>query len=320
MKVSAGGPQIDSVSPDDRGPAVLRPPAARPRAVDWLEENRSRIEAILRTRGGVILRDFGLNSVAEFNRVVRVFSDDLLDYVHRSTPRTRVGGKLYTATEYPADRTIPLHNENSYTDAWPDHIYFFCAMAAQEGGETPTADARRVYEAIDPEARERFERTGVLYVRNFTEGIDLSWQEVFQTTDRAEVDAYCAAHRIDAQWRDGDPLLRTSQRCPAILRHPHTGETVWFNQAHLFHISALAADEQASLVDELGVENVPRNAFYGDGSPIEPEILEHVRDAYEREKVAFAWQKGDVLILDNVLIAHGRNPYRGFRKIVVAMS
>ncbi|MEV5212478.1 TauD/TfdA family dioxygenase [Micromonospora sp. NPDC053740] len=319
MKHSGDGEGIEFASKDGRGPVLLRPGiGANP--FSWLAENRPRIDELLTTYGGVVLRSLGVNSVSEFNRVVQTFSSDLLEYVHRSTPRTKVGGKLYTSTEYPADRTIPLHNENSYTDSWPSRIYFYCAVAAEQGGETPTADSRRVYRRIDPAVREKFERTGVLYVRNFTDGIDLSWQEVFQTTERAVVEAYCAAHGIEVEWGSGSPVLRTRQHCEATLPHPRSGELVWFNQAHLFHTSALAPDEQVTLVNELGIENVPRNAFYGNGDSIEPAVLEHIREVYEQEKVVIPWQRGDIMMLDNLLFAHGRNPYKGDRKTVVAMS
>jgi hypothetical protein len=177
-----------------------------------------------------------------------------------------------------------------------------------------------VYRRIDASVRERFERTGVLYVRNYTPGIDLSWQDVFQTTERTEVERYCTDHQIDVEWRDGSPQLTTKQRRQATLVHPSTGEPVWFNQAHLFHLSALTAEEQRSLIDELGADNVPRNAFYGDGAPIESEVLEHLRSAYEQEKVVFPWRQGDAMVLDNILFAHGRNPFRGSRKVVVAMG
>ena len=312
--------KVEFAGPESRGPVVVRGLAAGLQAHAWLAENRSRIEAIVNVHGGVLLRDLGLTAVSEFNRVVQVFDSDLLDYAYRSSPRTKVGGRIFTSTEYPADRTIPLHNENSYTDAWPNRIYFFCLVAPKHGGETPTADSRGVYRRIGPAVRERFERDGVLYVRSFTEGIDLSWQEVFQAEDRAEVERYCTAHGIEFEWRDRGPVLRTMQHGPATVMHPGLGEPVWFNQAHLFHISALEASERESLIYTLGIENVPRNALYGDGSPIETDVLEHIRDAYSQEKTLFTWQRGDILLLDNLRLAHGRSPFAGARKIVVAMA
>lgn len=312
--------KVEFAAPDGRGPMVLRRPVGDIRAHAWLAENRPRIDEIVGTHGGALLRDLGFISISEFNQAVQIFSPNLLDYVHRSTPRKKIGGKLYSATEYPADRTIALHNENSYTDAWPSRIYFYCLVAAEHGGETPTADARRVYQRIDPAVRERFERNGVLYVRNFNDGVDLSWQEVFQTEDRAEVQRYCKAHGIEFEWRDHGPALTTRQRCQATVLHRSTGEPVWFNQAHLFHISALEAGERESLIETFGIENVPRNAFYGDGSPIGPDVAEHIRDAYEQEKTLFAWRRGEIMVLDNLLFAHGRSPFKGKREIVVAMA
>lgn len=319
MDYPDGTGQPEHISPDGRGPLLVQPPAGgAPRT--WLVENRELIDSLLLRHGAVVLRDFGIDSVSDFNRVVTQLSPSLLDYVNRSTPRTKLGGKLYTATEYPADRHIPLHNESSYADVWPAKIFFYSAVVADEGGETPVADSRAVLRRIDPAVRERFARTGVLYVRNFTQGIDLSWQDVFQTVDRSKVEEYGKEHGIEVEWRTDGPELTTRQKCQAVLAHPVTGEEVWFNQAHLFHLSALAEQERRSLVDELGEANVPRQAYYGDGAPIEPEVLEHIRDAYAQETVAFPWQRGDIMVLDNILFAHGRTPFRGSRKIVVAMG
>ena len=312
--------KLEFVSPDGRGPVLFQPPVDHSDSYAWLRENQSLLEQILVQYGGLVLRDFGFNSVSDFNKAVQILCPALLDYVNRSTPRTRLGGKLYTATEYPADKTIPQHNESSYADVWPHKIFFYSAVVATEGGETPVADSRRVYSRVDPAVREKFERTGVLYVRNYTPGIDLTWQEVFQTADKGEVELFCARHQIELQWRDGNTQLTTRQRCQATLTHPRTSESVWFNQAHLFHLSALAPDEQRSLCDELGVDFVPRNAFYGDGEPIELEVLDHIREAYERETVAFKWHQGDIMMLDNILSSHGRTPFSGSRKVVVAMG
>jgi alpha-ketoglutarate-dependent taurine dioxygenase len=287
-----------------------------------MREHREQVDQAIASRGGVLLRGLGIDSAAVFNQIVTAFSPELLDYVNRSTPRTKLGGKLYTATEYPADKTIPLHNESSYADVWPARIFFYSAVVAMSGGNTPVADSRRVYQGIDAAVRERFERLGVMYVRNYTPGIDLPWQEVFQTDQPSAVEDFCQQHDIVWRWHGNGPgpELTTFQRRPASLTHPVTGEPVWFNQAHLFHLSALAPAEQQSLVAELGTDHLPRNAFYGDGSPIELDLLAHVREVYAREAVVFQWQRGDVLLLDNLLFAHGRTSFNGPRKVVVAMA
>jgi len=286
----------------------------------WALKNKDLIEDEVLKYGGILFRNFNLYSVSEFNRFVQVLSPNLLEYVYRSTPRTRLGGKIYTATEYPADRTIPLHNENAYSLSWPEKIFFFAVLVASEGGETPVADSRNIYKRIDPDIRKKFEEKSILYVRNYRAGMDLSWQEVFQTDKKEEVEEYCKKNSIEWEWNRGLSELTTRQICQATLFHPRTNEKVWFNQAHLFHISNLDEDARASLLKEYGEDFLPRNSFYGDGTPLEVEVLNHIREAYDQEKIIFKWQKGDIMLLDNMLMAHGREPYKGERKVAVAMA
>ncbi len=108
--------------------------------------------------------------------------------------------------------------------------------------------------------------------------------------------------------------------CQAVATHPQTGERVWFNQAHLFHVSTLPPDIRQALVSVLGEENLPRQAYYGDGSPIAAADLDAIRAAYWQETVVFPWQQGDILLLDNMLTAHGRRPFAGSRQVVVGIA
>lgn len=296
--------------------------AAKPLSpIEWYEENKNFITQEILQSGGVLLRNFDISSMSEFSRFANCFEPNLLDYTFRSTPRTKLGGKVYTSTIYPADRTIPQHNENSYTNNWPNHLLFYCAIAPTiSGGETPVADSRRVYQQIDPEIVKKFEQHGVLYVRNYMPGIDLSWQEVFQTDDKKIVEEYCANNNISFSWNVDKADLQTKQVVQATLTHPKTAEKVWFNQAHLFHFSALPEEQQVVMKEEFGEQNLPRNSYYGDGSRIEPSVLEHIREVYEANKLQFPWQIGDILILDNILMTHGRNPFQGDRKISVAFG
>lgn len=306
------------LDPERSLPLLIEPAIQGVNLPEWAKNNRELISRRLQRHGGILFRGFNLSSVDEFELLLRSLTGELLEYSYRSTPRTQVSGRIYTSTEYPAHQTIPLHNEMSYTRHWPAILGFFCVEVAPEGGETPIADSRKVFNLIDPAIRDQFARKQVMYVRNYGEALDLSWQNVFQTEDREEVEAYCRSAEIEFEWK-GDNELRTRQVCQAIATHPDTSEQVWFNQAHLFHVSSLGDQVRESLLASSDGEP-PRNACYGDGSPIEDAALAEIRSAYDRETVVFPWQQRDVLLLDNMLAAHGRRPYRGSRQIVVGMG
>ena len=299
-------------------PLLLRPAADGVDLARWAEASRDLIREKLRAHGGLLFRGFGVGGVEEFERFVRAVSEELLEYRERSSPRTALSGGVYTSTEYPAGKRIFLHNENSYQHVFPLKILFHCVTPPARGGQTPIADCRRVLRHIPREVLSRFREKGWMLVRNFREEVGLPWQTVFQTTDRSEVERYCEGARIGVEWR-GDSL-RTTQVRPAVATHPRTGEEVWFNHAAFFHFTTLEAASRLALAARFSDEELPNNTYYGDGSPIEPEVAEQLREAYARETVMFDWQRGDVLMLDNMLVAHAREPFSGERKIVVAMS
>lgn len=287
---------------------------------EWVKENRYLLEEYLIKYNGVLLRNFGIYSISEFNKVVQIICPNLLDYVYRSTPRTRLGGKIYTATEYPADRYIPFHNENSYTSKWPKKLLFFCVVPSATGGETPISDSRLIYKSLNKDIVKKFEEKRIMYKRNFIPGIDLSWQEVFQTEEKYKVEEFCKAASIDYEWKNSLVELTIKEICQASIKHEITKEIVWFNQAHLFHLSALSDVDQLNLINEFGHDNLPRNAFFGDESSIDPNELNEIRNTYLNNKIEFKWEKGDLMIIDNLLMAHSRNPFEGYRKIAVAMG
>lgn len=307
------------LSPGEPLPLVARPAVAGVDLVAWVQSRRDWIRGELAGRGGLLCRGFDVTSEAQLEAIVGAVGGELLHYTYRSTPRSEVSGRIYTSTEYPREQEIPLHNEMAYSRSWPMKIGFLCLVPAASGGETPIADSRRVYSAIDPAVREELAARGVTYVRNYGEGIDLPWQNVFQTDDRAQVEAFCRRAGIELEWKDGD-RLRTRQVCPAVAEHPVTGEAVWFNQAHLFHVSSLNPEVRASLLAEFAPEELPRHACFGDGGPIPDEMLAAVRAALRSVEVVFPWQQGDVLLLDNMLTAHGRRPFAGPRRVVVGMA
>jgi alpha-ketoglutarate-dependent taurine dioxygenase len=300
-------------------PVVIRPAIDRLNPVTWASNHSQFIETKLLEHGAILFRNFNVKSAAEFEQFIRGISGELLEYVYGSTPRSHVSGHIYTASEYPANQSIPLHNEMSYSLNWPMKIWFCCLKAAAHGGETPIANSRVVFERIEPKIRDRFIEKKVMYIRNYGTGLDLPWQTVFQTSTKVAVEDYCRRAGIECEWRDGN-RLRTRQTCQAVAKHPRTGEMVWFNQAHLFHVSALKPEIREYLLSSFREEDLPRNAYYGDGSPIDTSILEEIRRIYQDQSVIFPWREGDVLMLDNMLAAHGRTPFVGARKILVGMA
>lgn len=185
------------------------------------------------------------------------------------------------------------------------------------GGRTPIADSRAVLHLIPTAIRARF-AGGVVYSRYFRKGLGLSWEEAFQTNDRRVVEDYCNQHRIQFTWTDNG--LRTVHRRPSTQRIPDTGEEVWFNQANLFHISALPTKIRETLLSRFASEDLPRNAYLGDGSAIPEEYIMQISLAYEKAGLALDWQASDIMVLNNMLMAHGREPYGGNRQILVAMT
>jgi alpha-ketoglutarate-dependent taurine dioxygenase len=300
-------------------PLVMEPEVEGLNLVAWAREGRAMIEEQLLRHGAILFRGFGLDTVSGFEQFVRSVSQTLLPYGERSSPRTEVKRGVFTSTEHPADQFIHFHNEQSYTRSWPMKLWFFCMSPPAEMGATPIADCRKVLGLLAPEIRERFIEKRVMYVRNYGHGLGLPWQTAFQTTNPEEVEEYCRKASIVCEWK-GENQLRTRQVFDPIVAHPKTGESVWFEHTVFFHITSVEPVLRESLLSEFGEADLPFNTYYGDGSPIEDSVLDSIRGAYARVGVRFPWQKGDVLLIDNMLVSHGREPYEGPRKILVAMT
>jgi alpha-ketoglutarate-dependent taurine dioxygenase len=300
-------------------PLVIEPCVGDLDLVAWAESHSDFIASELDRHGALLLRGFDITSVERFEQFIRATSGGALPYHERSSPRSPVSGNIYTSTDYPAPETIFLHNELSYNIQFPLKIYFFCLVPANHGGETPIADTRKILNAIHPDIRDRFSNRGYMYARNFGEGFGLPWQETFQTRSKADVEHYCSQHEITCTWFDDD-RLRTTQVRPVIARHPRTGELIWFNHATFFHISTLNPTMRDFFLSEFDEEGLPNNTYYGDGSRIEPEVMDHLRHAYLREKIVFPWRQFDVLMVDNMLASHAREAYSGQRRIVTGMA
>ncbi|HEU5377681.1 MAG TPA: TauD/TfdA family dioxygenase [Ktedonobacteraceae bacterium] len=302
-------------------PLVIEAKRADERLSDWVKHNLASIDAVLLERGAILFRGFQTTTPEVLEQAVSHITPELVNYVEGSSPRFKVTEKVYTSTEYPPEFAISLHNELSYAHQWPSKLYFLCLKPADGGGETPLADSREVFKLLSPALRERFLEKGVRYVRNLHggRGVGLSWQAIFETSDREDVERYCQEGNIAYEWtRKGG--LRTSQTRPSAIKHPRTGEKIWFNQVDQWHPSNLPEANRKSMLALLKEADLPINAYYGDGSALEIEALEEIRMVVDQVSIKIPWQEKDVLLLDNMLVAHGRCAYSGSRKVVLAMG
>jgi alpha-ketoglutarate-dependent taurine dioxygenase len=301
-------------------PLVIQPAMNGVNLARWATSNRGYLQEELLKHGAILFRNFTLDTPSKFEEFAcSVARDEELFDEYGDLPRENPGAKVYGSTPYPSDKSILFHNESSHTHRWPMKIFFYCVKAAEEGGATPILDCRKTYQTIDAAIVKRMTEKRLMYVRNFIEGLDVSWQQFFQTSSKESVEAYCRKAHIDFEWKSANRLT-TRQVCQAVAKHPQTCEMLFFNQIQLHHVSCLDPNVKESMLSMFREEDLPRNVYYGDGTPIEDAVVAEISEIYNQLAVRFKWQARDVILLDNMMTAHARDPFDGTRKILVAMA
>ena len=306
------------LQPDQQFPAVIEARDEGLDAVAWAREQRDLVESMLLRHGGILFRGFDLRTPQEFESFAEAIEPQLHgDY--GDLPKKEGGRNTYRSTPYPERQMILFHNESAHLDQWPRKQWFYCELPSPVGGATPIVDCREMLRRLPAALVEEFERKQLLYIRTFNHRLDVSWQDFFKTTQRAEVETRLRLAGIEFTWLDNDEL-QTRTRCPAVIVHPVTGERAFFNQVQLHHVSCLEPELRADLLTMVGPRRLPRQVCFGDGTPIPDATMELIGRTYEACAVRFDWRQGDVIMLDNMLAAHARDPFEGPRKIVVAMG
>jgi alpha-ketoglutarate-dependent taurine dioxygenase len=298
-------------------------PAENGLLMSWYKDNEPYVDQKLLEHGAVLFRGFGVNTPAAFARLTRSVVPGLLDCLDDNGPRTKITSGIYTSTEYPAEYQLSMHSEYAYSNKFPARLFFCCVLEPGKGGETPIADNRQILKKLSPEVVDEFGRKKIKYLRNLHggNGFGLSWQATFQTTDKSTVEQYCRDMLIDYEWK-ADGGLRLENTFVSSITHPRTGEQVWFNQAPQFHPSDYPTEIYESLINSFrGKEDeLPQTSLFGDGTPIDISKLKHIRETMFKQATVFPWREGDVMMIDNVLTCHGRMPFSGQRKILLAMA
>ena len=316
-------------------PAVIS--AAQGEALPELLTNASEELAAIQLRYGAILfRGFALGTAQDFHAVAaQCFGDLLRPYLGGISPRGQIMSGVYESTRYPSHLRIPQHNETSYLPDPPRALAFFCDVEPAHGGETPLADSRLIYKRIPAPVLARFEMHGVRYHRHLygkrrnpvtralsrIAELHTSWMAAFDTSDRFEVERICAQQGATVRWNWEEGAL-ISNTLPAVRQHPETGEMLWFNQVSTFvstpRGSGLARWLLYHVVYPLPHRR-PFHATHGNGDRISLADLNRINAAIERATVQFRWNRGVLLLVDNFLVTHGRRPFRGDRRNLVAI-
>jgi alpha-ketoglutarate-dependent taurine dioxygenase len=300
-------------------PALLNVPelVSLRAAEDWLTDHSSELRRLRLDHGAVLLRGLPFRTPEEFALLRDRLITTPAKYVEKATPRSAYGNGVFTATDFPARRTIALHNENSYALSFPGVVIFGCLVAPRAGGATVLGDMRALIERLPADLVDRFRRTGWTLVRNYWRHFGLSWQEAYGTDDPAVVERYTRDNRIEAEWVDG--RLRTRQTRSAVIRHPETGDESWFNHVAFWNAWSLDDEVRRLLRAECG-DDVPYDTRYGDGAPISRADIRAINSTADAVQVAEPWRLGDLMIVDNIRMAHGREAYQGDRTVLVAMG
>jgi alpha-ketoglutarate-dependent taurine dioxygenase len=305
---------------DDSGLFLLIEPAINGVNLhDWIKSNPEQVNQWVHKHGALLFRGFDLKQDEDFINISKAFPYESLpaELFEESTPRKVAGPGIYTTTAFPREESIALHSDYSPSMCLAIKLGFFCTLPPEQGGETPFADTRQILRHLDPQVSEKFRRLGWRLVRNYRPELGLSWESTFNGQSREQINAHCEANHIEVRWCDGIP--QTIQSRAAIFQHPDTGEDAWFNHVSFWHVDNLPEAVSARMLAEVGIEGLPFNTYYGDGSTIETDVAHHIRDVILQQKRSFSWQRGDLVLADNILTCHGREPYRGDRTVRVAL-
>jgi alpha-ketoglutarate-dependent taurine dioxygenase len=322
----------------------------------FLETNRSWVDAQILAHGAVLLRGFQIDSCPDFERATLALQPALYDRYRGTSPRTSMAGTKFTfsAADVPVNYPIAQHLEMAFLKAIPREVYFGCIQASTKpGGETALCDFRQVYQDISPLLRNKLATKKLKYTRRHSKvgekytydvGAMLGWPQLFQTTDKDQIDALCQQEEsAPVQWTgpNKDTFVQEWQD-DAWQYHPITNEPVWFNHSQVFHWTSFPAELwfafwrvkdlrlllQCLLVSIFVVikygllgYKMALTTEFGDGTPISIWEMSEIRSAIHKNMVFSRWRKGDILCIDNFSTSHGRQPtYDKGRKVVLAWS
>ena len=297
-------------------------------AVAWVARHRAALDRLIERHGGIVLRGFPIATSEDFGAISGRFPQFTGGYQGGAAARRPVAKGVYEATQRTGDQPIPIHQEMFYLRDYPPRLAFFARKVAERGGETLIADMRAITAALPAAIRAKLETHGIRNVRNFaaktgnTEETRLmdkrGWDFAFYTDSVDEVNAICARRHMRPHWHDDGSLTVFNQE-EAFVTHPSTGERVYRSGLHIAHFYRGSYDNTGAAAELRATQKFPSGAFLGDGSELPPAEDAELCALVDRFTYQWPWHNGDVMILDNLLTGHGRNPFEGTRATEVAL-
>ncbi len=288
-------------------------------ATSWASENRDELRVSVAQHGAVLVRGLGLKDVTEIAATVRELGSNLISDREAFAIRHQYSERVYSSTPWQSAQPMCMHHEMSYVREPAGLMMFACLTAPTSGGATGVADASAVFSALPADLVKRFEQEGWMLTRNYNEEIGSSYAEAFGTENRSEIEAYCQANDIEYEWQS-DGGLRTRQRRQAVVQHPVAGQRCWFNQIAFLNEWTLDPEVREYLVDVYGSDGLPFNTSLGNGDAIGEEVVQAINETYEACTMVEPWQAGDLMLIDNVRMAHSREAFDGEREVLVALA
>mmetsp|Transcript_22079 Transcript_22079/g.38142 ORF Transcript_22079/g.38142 Transcript_22079/m.38142 type:complete len:343 (-) Transcript_22079:1298-2326(-) len=285
--------------------------------LEFLRANQEELNALMLQYGAVLFRGLPIDDAIAFDEFGQALGIKNMPYVGGNAVRKKiVADRVFTTNESPPDRLIPFHHEMAQTPNWPRQILFYCEIPAETGGETPIASSYAVHDALRekyPEEMKKLEEKGVVYGRIMTDydraesAIGRGWKATFNVETKEQLQEALKARNERAEFLDSGKIRHLSSVLPAIREH--NGRKVFFNQL----IAAYTGWQ-----DEF---NKPEDCVtFGDGSKLNPEFMKYAGEVMEKYKVAYKWQHGDAIFIDNIGAMHSRNTFAGQRRILASLA
>ncbi|KAK2031577.1 Clavaminate synthase-like protein [Colletotrichum zoysiae] len=330
------GLQIKQRDGHDDAPPVLQSVSA----LRALGES-GKLQELLDKHGAVMIRGAGHPSAETFSQLVSAAEQARGSHPHvqigLAGKRTLLANNVWTANEGSPNTRFYQHNEYSRYTRFPSNIHFYCVKKAPKGGATPIANSANVFEKVKseiPELVEEILNRGLGMKMVFRAPGDeakvnsFSWagehsfgQELLpgddEVTKRQKVEQQVRKLTSDFKWND-DGSLELTQHIPGLRRVSCSGRPVWFNGLVGRHgITRDIGALDPPYIGRDGMIYLP--CVYGDKTPIPRQLLGKLIEVIDKEEISLVLEEGDLLLVDNFQVSHGRQPWEGDRQILVSM-